>query len=102
MVAPLIGIAILAIGAIVLLPRVGLPLNRNEAQRQAIEQAKAEERDNKGAIANTWDFFWGNGAAARTFGSNTKGGGNSDKSVMPHRSNAPRATRHYRRRGQIA
>ena len=102
MVAPLIGIAVLVIGAIFILPRVGLPLNVNEAQRKAIEQEKANERDNKGAFANTWDFFWGNGASARDFGSKTKGGGNAEKTAMPHRHDAPRANRHYRRRGKIA
>ena len=101
MVAPLIGLAVVIIGAVFVLPRLGSVLPDQKAKQ--IERAKATDRENKGAFANTWDFFWGNGAAARDFGSKSKGGGNSDKAATaPQAKGTPRGFRHKRRRGRIA
>lgn len=100
MVLPAVG-AIVVIGAILfLLPRTGFnPFsNENKAQEKAREREKADERDAKGAIGNTVDFFFGNGAFSNATRTRVKG--NTSKPTAP-RTSAP-GPRHTKGRGRIA
>jgi len=100
MALPLIGVLAI-VGAVLWFgSRSGLnPFsNENRAAAQAREQEKADERDAKGAVGNTWDFFAGEGSFFRTFSGN-KGKGTSQKQMSPPgRGPGPR---HTKGRGRI-